>query len=367
MPARTKDHYRTLGVPESAGPGEIKKAYLRLAKKCHPDANPDDPRAADKFKRVSEAYTVLSDKKKRAQYDTVRKYGGLGGLGGRGGPRPGGAGRGGAGPGAGNGGFGGLGDIFSSIFDFGRKEKPGPSHIRGRNVEYLVEIPFKTAARGGKVVVNIPLHEECAQCHGNGATPGTGMKSCQECRGEGNITFGQGSFGVSRPCPDCVGRGKIPESPCAACNGGGQVRQERKLRVTVPSGVTEGDRVRLAGKGERGSGGKPPGDIIIKFSVRGDRFFKRDGLDLHCDVKVNMAQAVVGSKIRVRTVDGSKVVLRIPPGTQTGRRFRIKGAGVARGGGRGDQVVRVAVETPELSAEAREKIGDILQEEGLRR
>ncbi len=359
MPATgTKDYYQTLGVPESAGADEIKKAYRRLAKQYHPDANPNNPQAAEKFKEVGEAYSVLSDAEKRKHYDQVRKspFGGLGGFGGFGGARPGaGAGA----PGGTTGGvhfdfgdlgdIGGLGDIFSSIFNrgggkAGKGRTRGPQ--RGQDVEYVTEIPFAAAARGGKVNITVPVTEECATCAGSGNAPGTQPRTCPECGGSGTISFGQGGFAVNRPCPMCYGRGTIPSTPCPTCNGTGQVREERQIVLSVPAGVDNGSKLRLSGQGERGPGGGPPGDLIVSFRVRPDGFFRRDGLDLYCTVPINVAQATLGSRIRVRTVDGKKVALKIPPGTQSGTRFRIPGQGVEKAGRRGDQYVQAKITVP---------------------
>ncbi|WP_423924584.1 molecular chaperone DnaJ [Candidatus Palauibacter sp.] len=364
MSTQAKDYYKILGVAENASADEIRKAYRSLAKKHHPDANAGDPASTEKFKEVSEAHGVLSDSDKRRKYDRVRKYGALGPFG----PGPAGGAPGGAG------GFkfedlsdlGGIGGIFSSIFDFGKKAKPekeGPK--RGRNVEYLVTIPLRTAARGGRVSVTVPISEECATCDGNGAAPGTSLERCSECGGKGEVTFGQGGFSVTRPCPVCVGRGMVPETPCSSCSGRGQVSTRRKLSVKVPTGVETGSRVRLSGQGERGPRGGPPGDLIIKFQVEPDRFFTRDGLDLACEVPINVAQAILGSKIRVRTIDGNKVVLRVPPGTQSGTAFRIRGQGLRRGENRGDQLVRVVVETPDLSTEGLRTVKELAKQEGL--
>lgn len=375
MATQTKDFYRILGVSESATADEIKKAYRKLAKQSHPDANPNDKGASERFKEISEAYSILSDDAKRKQYDQVRKFGGLGGLGGF--RRPPGAGA----PGAGAGGttvnfddmeMGGLGDLFSSIFDFGRggKKPPRPGGTgpqRGENVEYHLEIPFETAARGGKVTVKIAVSEDCGTCGGNGAKPGTSIITCPECKGTGTITFGAGSFGVSRPCPNCMGKGRVPSDPCAACQGQGKVRRQREVAITVPAGVDDGSKIRLSGQGEKGPSGGPPGDLLITFKVKPDPFFTRDGLDLVCEVPINVAQAMLGSRIRVRTVEGSKVVLRVPPGTQPGTKFRIKGQGVEKGGHRGDQYVRVKVTVPEtLDEEQRRQFEEFATTAGLK-
>ncbi|MEX0912151.1 MAG: molecular chaperone DnaJ [Gemmatimonadota bacterium] len=350
MPTTTKDFYKILGVAENASADEVKKAYRKLAKQYHPDANPSDAGAAERFKEVSEAYSVLSDSKKRQQYDQVRKYGGLGGF------RPGGGAATGGGPQAESfsfedlGGLGGLGDIFGSIFDFGRKRGAGTraqSPQRGQNVEYAVEIPFETAARGGKITITVPVSEPCGTCVGTGAAPGTSPTTCPECKGSGTVTFGQGGFAVSRPCPACYGRGSIPTDPCPTCHGQGQTRTERQLQVTVPAGVDSGSKLRIAGQGEAGPAGGSRGDLILTFRVTPHRFFSRDGLDINVTVPINIAQATLGSKVRVRTVDGKHVVLRIPPATQSGTRFRIKGQGVQKGDRRGDQYVRVDVRVPD--------------------
>ncbi len=350
MPA-TKDFYKILDVAENASPAEIKKAYRRLAKQYHPDANPGDASAAERFKGISEAYAMLSDSEKRKQYDQMRKYGAFSGGGGGGFGRT-------SRPGAAGtsqadfsfedlGGAGGLGDIFSSIFDLGRRRSRPQGPQRGQSVEYAVEIPFAVAARGGKIPITVPVKEDCATCAGTGAAPGTKPEICPECKGSGTVTFGQGGFAVSRPCPACYGRGTIPTDPCPTCNGQGQTIQNRQIQITVPAGVDTGSKLRLSGQGEPGAGGGQRGDLILTFRVSPDHFFTREGLDLTCSVPVNIAQATLGSKIRVRTVDGKHVVLRIPPGTQSGTRFRIKGQGIEKSGRRGDQFVRVTVSVPE--------------------
>lgn len=364
MATATKDFYKILGVAENASADEVKKAYRKLAKQYHPDANPDNPSAAERFKEVSEAYSILSDEEKRKQYDQVRKYGGMGGMGGFGGfggQRPGHGGAGGA-PGGINmddlGGMGGLGDIFSSIFDFG-KRRGGPraqGPQRGQTVEFAVDIPFETAARGGKLPISVPMVETCHTCHGSGAAPGTSPITCPECHGSGSVTFGQGGFAVTRPCPQCLGKGTIPATPCPTCHGRGQIREQKTIQVTVPAGVDTGSKLRLTGQGEPGIGGGPRGDLILTFRVLPHRFFKRDGLDVDCTVPINLAQATLGSKIRVRTVDGKHVVLKVPPGTQSGTRFRIKGQGVEKGGRRGDLMVEVKITVPKTLDEDEEKL-----------
>ncbi len=366
--AASKDFYEVLGVSEKASSDEIKKAYRKLAKKYHPDANPNDPSAAERFKDLGEAYAVLSDAEKRKQYDQMRRLGAFGFGGGSG--RSGSGSRRGSSPGGGSGGisfddlqgFGGIGDIFSSIFDLGSKGKgSGPSKSggprKGQDVEYVVELSFETAVKGGKISIDVPITEECATCSGSGAAPGSAVKTCGECGGSGQVSFGQSGFAVKRPCPACLGRGRIPETPCPACSGRGSLRQARKVQVTVPKGVDTGSKLKLSGQGERGAAGGPPGDLVITFKVKDHRFFERDGLNIHVTVPINIVQAALGSKIKVRTVGGARVVLRIPPGTQPGTRFRIRGQGVEKGERVGDQIVEVKVEIPEeLDADSRKAL-----------
>ncbi len=363
--SQQKDYYRILGVAEAATADEIKKAYRRLAKKYHPDANPNNKAAGEKFKEISEAYAVLADVEKRKQYDRLRKFGAFTG-GARPGPRPGGTRPGGgAGPAFEDldlGGLGGLGDIFSSIFGEGRKEE----RERAEAVETVVTVPFRIAALGGKVPIVVPVTEPCGTCLGSGAAPGAQLAACQECRGSGQVSFGYGGFAVKRPCPNCRGKGRIASQRCGTCQGGGEVRVERRLMIEVPPGTDAGTKIRLKGQGARGSGGTA-GDLIVAFQVEPDHFFSRDGLDVKCQVPVNVAQAVLGTKIKVRTLDGKHVVLRVPPGTQSGRTFRIKGQGIEKGGTRGDQLVEVVVEVPsKLSTDAEEKLRAFADAAGLR-
>lgn len=355
-----KDFYQVLGVSDSATQAEIKKVYRKLAKQHHPDANPNNPSAAERFKEISEAHSTLSDPEKRKQYDQMRRYGAFDGMprsgagAGAGGRRAGGAGgMGGEDMGAQGfefGDLGGLGDIFSSMF--GRGRRGGAEEADGDTLEAVVEVPFRVAMLGGEIPVTLPVTETCPTCKGSGGTPRATFSTCPECQGQGTISFGQGSFAVSRPCPQCRGRGKIPSEKCPTCRGAGEVRTERRIVIPVPPGVENGTRIRLRGQGQPSRPGGPSGDLIITFQVQQDRFFRREGLDIVADVPINLAQATLGTRLRVRTLDGKKVLLRIPPGTQPGRKFRIKGQGIEKNGRRGDQLVGIQVTVPdELSPE----------------
>jgi len=378
-----QDFYAVLGVPASASQDEIKKQYRKLAAKHHPDKNPNDPKAADTFKAISEAYQTLGDADKRKQYDQMRQLGAFGGFGGgpRGaGTRPGG-GAGAGVPPQGNvrfedfdiGGLGGLGDIFSSMFGGGAgargttgSARPrGPQ--RGQDVESTLEIPFRTAALGGKVPVELDLNEECPTCHGSGAAPGAKLVTCEECKGRGTISFGQGGFAVNRPCPVCLGRGQVPTERCPTCAGAGEVRTRKKVSITVPPGVDTGTKIRLKGQGGRGSKNGPPGDLLITFTVTPDRFYKREGVDLIAPVPINIAQATLGSRVSVKTLDGTKVAIKIPPGTASGKRFRVRGQGIEKDGTKGDLIVQVEVAVPEkLTPEQEEAMKAFAEAGGMK-
>jgi molecular chaperone DnaJ len=365
--APTKDFYAVLGVPSTATQDEIKKAYRKLAKKYHPDANASDAKAADKFKEISEANTVLGDVGKRKQYDEMRRLGAFGGgFGGFGGaPRSSASSRGPSSGGNPNinfqdfdvGGLGGLGDLFGSIFGGagrGQSRPSGPQ--RGQNIETSLDIPFRTAARGGKVPVEIEVNEECSTCRGSGAAPGAAMKTCPECSGRGSVSFGQGGFAVNRPCPMCLGRGQIPSIQCPTCNGAGEVRTRKKVLITVPPGVDSGSKIRLKGQGGKGSSNGPPGDLMITFNVLPDKFYQRQGLDIIANLPLNIPQATLGTKVSVNTLEGKKVVIRIPPGTASGKRFRVRGQGIHKGSDVGDMIVEVKIEAPEKLSEEQQRI-----------
>ncbi len=351
-----KDYYRILSVSASAKDSTIKKAYRDLAKKYHPDANPNDAGAAEHFKEISEAYGVLSDPKKRKQYDMMRKLGAFAGS------AAGKASRTDRARGAadafrfedigfgGGGGIGGLGDLFSSIFGFGRRDQPVPP------IETSVDVPFRVAALGGKVPVRITVNEACPHCGGSGAAPGSVIDTCSECSGRGTVSFGQGSFAVNRPCPKCRGRGKIPQTLCPRCKGEGEVSITKRIMISVPAGVESGQQVRLKGQGQRNATGGQAGDVLVTFRVKSDRFLRRDGMHVVCRVPINLAQAMLGTKIKVRTVEGNRVVLRVPAGTQPGRKFRLKGMGVSKNGRRGDQLVEIEVKIPKKLEPDQEKL-----------
>lgn len=358
--AAPKDYYRVLGVGESASTEEIKKAFRRLAKQYHPDRNPNNAQAADRFKEINEAHDVLSDADKRKKYDLMRRYGAF--------TPAGGTARGPSGPPPGAnsgefdfgdiGSFGGLGDLFSSIF--GRRG--GAAAESDDTIETNVSIPFRVAVLGGKIPVTLPMEEVCPTCSGKGAAPGATIQTCTECRGRGTVSFGQGGFAVNRPCPVCRGKGKVPSERCPTCQGSGEVRVDKKVAITVAPGTEDGTRVRLKGQGAKGKG-----DLLVTFQVEPDAFFKREGNDLSCVVPINVAQAMLGSRVKVRTIDGKKVVLRIPPGTQHGQRFRIPGYGVEKSGRRGDQFVEVHVAVPaDLTPEQQEAVKEFAEKTGLR-
>jgi len=357
--APQRDYYQVLGVPETATTDEVKKAFRKLAKQHHPDRNPNNPQAADRFKEINEAHDVLSDATKRKKYDQLRRYGafasGGGGAGGRRGP--------GDGDPGGDfdlsdlGSFGGLGDIFSSIF--GRR---GAKEPEVEEIETTVAIPFRVAALGGKVPITLTLSEVCPTCGGKGAAPGATISTCPECKGRGTISFGQGGFAVNRPCPVCRGKGTVPSQRCGTCQGSGEVRVEKHINVTIQPGTEEGMRIRLKGQGAKGRG-----DVTVQIQVEPDRFFRREGLDVVCVVPITLAQAMLGSRIRVKTLDAKKVVLKLPPGTQHGQKFRIPGQGIEKNGRRGDQYVEVHVEIPErLTEEQQEAFKAFAEKAGLK-
>jgi molecular chaperone DnaJ len=355
--AAPRDYYQVLGVAEAATTDEIKKAFRRLAKQYHPDRNPNNPQAAERFKEINEAHDVLSDADKRKKYDQMRRYGAFGS------PEGGGTRRGRAAP-QGSGDFdisdlGGLGDIFSSIF--GRRGSAG-REAEPEDTETEVTIPFRVAALGGAVPITLAMPEVCPTCGGNGAAKGATISTCPECKGRGTVSFGQGGFAVNRPCPVCRGKGTVPSQRCPTCQGSGEVRVEKRINVDIPAGVEEGARIRLRNQGPKGRG-----DLIVQIHIAPDRFFRREGLDLVGVVPINLAQALLGSRIKVKTLDDKRVVLRIPPGTQHGQKFRIPEHGIEKNGRRGDMYVEAHVTLPEkLSAEEQEAVKSFAEKAGLK-
>lgn len=368
-----KDYYSVLGVSSSATAEDIKKQYRRLAKEHHPDSNKGATKSADRFKEISEAYQVLGDKKKREQYDEMRRLGAFDNIprGSRGGARPAGAPPGAAGQ---NfrydefdvGGLGGLGDIFSSMFGGGAKGPKASEPEQGQSVETTLEVPFRTAALGGKVPIELDITEECATCLGSGAAKGAKIAVCHECSGRGSISFGQGGFAVNRPCPACLGKGSLPSSPCATCRGAGEARSRKKLLINVPEGTDTGAKIRLKGQGGRGLHGGRNGDIVITFQVKDDASWSREGLDLVAIATVNIAQATLGSKVSVETLDDKRVSIKVPAGTAGGKRFRVRGHGIKKDGKHGDLIVEIELVVPaKLSAEQEKLMQEFAKSAGL--
>ena len=348
-----KDFYAVLGVGKDATPQEIKKSYRKLAQKLHPDANPGDKAAEERFKEVGRAYSVLSDPKKRAEYDEARRLVGTGGLGGFGGGFP----------GFGGGGgqrvriedFGDLSDLFGGLFNSGSQGgRRGPR--RGRDVESEVTLGFEEAIRGVTVPLQLRGPAPCSTCRGTGAKPGTLPRPCPVCNGRGTVTSNQGLFGLSSRCQNCRGLGSVVDEPCPTCKGSGSEVRTRELRVRIPGGVRDGGSIRLRGQGEPGQASAPAGDLIVKVHVTPHPFFSRQGNDLLLTMPVTYAEAALGTELKVPTLDGP-VTLKIPAGTQSGRTFRVRGRGVpARGrNGTGDLLVTLSVAVPaRLSRRERE-------------
>jgi molecular chaperone DnaJ len=351
MATTPRDFYEVLGVSKSASQDEIKKAYRDLARKWHPDRNPDDPEAEERFKEVQQAYDALSDPEKRKEYDAGGRFAGFG----AGGFPPGGGFPGGA-P---SGGFSAdLGDIFSSFFG-GRGRQQGPREQRGRDLETEVRLSFDQAMHGTQIAVSVPTTGPCATCGGNGAKPGTTPRTCPRCEGTGIDAQSQGLFSISQPCPECGGQGTVIDDPCPTCGGSGITQETKRYRVNIPAGVHDGSRIRLAGKGEAGFRGGPRGDLYVTTRVAPSPIFKQrpDG-NLEVDLPVTVAEAIQGATIEVPTLDGSKTI-RIPPGTQHGSVQRLRGEGPPRtkGSGRGDIYYRIRIDVPkELSDEQREAV-----------
>lgn len=344
-----KDYYELLGVNRSAGEDEIKKAYRKLALQHHPDRNPGDKQAEEKFKEVSEAYSVLSDAQKRSQYDQFGH-----------------AAFGESGPFSGGFDFSGgfedvFGDIFGEFFGGGGSRRRGRG--RGEDLRYNLTLKFEEAAFGVEKKIKIPRHGPCETCRGTGAKAGTAPQTCPTCHGRGQVSFQQGFFSVSRTCSQCHGQGTIVKEPCATCGGAGRVRTMHTLSVKIPAGVDTGSRLKLRDEGETGPVGGVPGDLYVVIQTESHPIFVRDNLDIICDVPISFVQAALGAEIDVPTLDG-KVKMKIPSGTQSGKVFRMKGKGIkdVQGLQQGDQHVRVIVETPtRLTAKQKELLKDFAE------
>jgi molecular chaperone DnaJ len=348
--AAVTDPYRTLGVDKKASDDEIKKAYRKLARKYHPDKNPGDTEAEERFKEVQGAYAVLSDPEKRKQYDAG---GGIFGGGFPGGGFPGG--------GAGGGGFGGFGDILSDLFGGAGGGGRAPRPERGRDLETEVHVSFEQAMEGAQIPVSVPLSAPCPTCRGTGAKPGTQPTICSRCNGRGVEAESQGLFSISQPCRQCGGTGTEIKDPCPTCQGSGRTRQVKRYRVNIPAGVKDGSRVRLAGKGEAGPRGGAPGDLYVVTRVAESPIFKRKGDNLEVDVPITIPEAIRGATIEVPTLTGSKRI-RVPPGTQHGTVQRLRGEGPPKlgGRGRGDMRYRLQIDVPSsLSKEQAEVVDEL--------
>jgi molecular chaperone DnaJ len=341
-------YYEVLEVERTAGDGELKSAFRKLAMKWHPDRNPGDKNCETRFKEINEAYEILKDPDKRAAYDRFG-HAAFEHDGGRGGP----------------GGFGtdfgsAFSDLFEGIFGMsGGRARSGRE--RGADLRYNMEIRLEEAFSGKTAQVRIPTSVTCEACSGSGAKTGTRPKACPTCAGQGRIRHAQGFFTLERTCPSCQGRGQVIDNPCMSCSGSGRVTRERTLSVNIPSGVEDGTRIRLAGEGEAGTRGGPAGDLYIFLSMGGHPFFQREGADLHCRVPVSMVVAALGGEFEVPTIDGSNTRVKVPEGTQSGRRFRIQGKGmpVLRSKQTGDMYVQVLVETPQkLTKRQRELLNE---------
>jgi molecular chaperone DnaJ len=342
----SRDLYETLGVSRGASADEIKKAYRKLARRHHPDANPGDKESEERFKEVQNAYDVLSDAEKRKQYDAF----------GAAGPRMGA----GAGPGGVRyeqydlgdlGGLGGFGDVFSNLFGGGGGARSRA--IKGRDVETTLTLSFEDSLRGAETRVPVEADGACPTCAGSGAKPGTSPKTCPQCGGRGVVAESQGPFAISQPCPRCRGAGMIVESPCPTCHGLGRTRRTKRYKVKIPAGAKDGTRIRLTGKGEPGSSGGPPGDLYVVTRVTPSPLYERRGSDLVVEVPVTYPEAALGATVQVPTPDGP-ISLKVPAGTEPGKLLRVRGRGMPKlkGSGRGDLLARVRVTVPKKLSKA---------------
>ena len=351
-----KSLYETLGVPKNASADEVKKAYRSLARKWHPDKNPGDAAAEEKFKEIQGAYDILSDADKRKQYDTFGSANGR--MGGAGGP-------GGAGPVFTDFQFGDLGDIFGGLFGSGRAGRGGGGPAgprgqaqrgtRGNDVEVAVSLSFEDALRGVEVKIPVELETTCATCTGTGARPGTTPIICPECKGRGVKAESQGLFALSQPCPRCRGNGTVIESPCGACHGSGREQRTKRYTVKIPAGVKDGTRIKLKEKGEAGYGGAPAGDLYVVTRVAESALFERRGADLVVEVPITYPEAVLGATVEIPTPDGARLSLKVAPGTEDGKLLRVRGHGapkLAPATGKGDLLARLKIVVPVKPAKA---------------
>src|SRR5713101_94566 len=329
-------YYETLEVDRNADESKLKSAFRKLAMKWHPDKNPGDATSEVRFKEINEAYEVLKDGDKRAAYDRFGHAAFEQGAGG-------------GGPGFGAGFASSFSDIFEDLFGMAGQRGRGGGRERGADLRYNMEISLEEAFIGKTAQIEIPVSVTCESCSGTGAKAGTKPKTCSLCGGAGRVRQAQGFFTLERTCHACHGRGQVIEDPCPSCSGSGRVTRERTLSVSIPAGVEDGTRIRLAGEGEAGVRGGPPGDLYIFLSLESHQFFQRDGADLHCRVPVSMVTAALGGSFDVPTIDGAKTKVKVPEGTQSGRRFRLQGKGmpVLRAKQSGDMYVQVVVETPQ--------------------
>jgi len=337
----SKDYYDVLGVARDADDAALKRAYRNLARTYHPDRNPGDKKSEERFKEISEAYGILSDPDKRAQYDRFGTVAGAGGVG-----------------------DAGFGTIFEDLFEgfFGGGERGRRTRARrGDDLRYDLEISLEEAAEGIETKLQIPRHETCETCRGSGLEPGTRPETCGTCRGQGQVRFSQGFLTVARPCPACRGQGSVNRTPCKSCRGEGRLAKDRLLKVTIPSGVEDGNQLRLSGEGEGGLLGGPPGDLYVVIHVRQHEIFVRDGAHLLCELPLSFPQVALGDTVEVPVLKGT-AELTVPPGTQPGQRLVLKGKGMPhlRGRGHGDAVYEVAVEVPtRLTARQRELLEEL--------